>query len=243
MFRYPGHHHGPFEATYRAFPLAFIDKQSADYGDKVILPPSALHRLGEQQPAAAGASCWQHSSVIQLQTVFGWLVGSRACHQGSRWQSVATAWTQANSWACFFCSVRGRHMVHSTAGILDLGGGSATENAVQRGTDSHRQSHSRVNARPGFTAGPALYCQCSRLRVSCSKPTLACSCQHSSCVLIPAVPFCCCYCCWLLLPAQRLLRLSTRCCSRWSTGPLAGPPTAACWSLWHRRDMCTCLAG
>jgi hypothetical protein len=48
MFRYPGHHHGPFEATYRAFPLAFIDKQSADYGDKVILPPSALHRLGER---------------------------------------------------------------------------------------------------------------------------------------------------------------------------------------------------
>lgn len=38
---------GTFEATYRAFPLAFIDKQSAEYGDKVILPPSALDRLGE----------------------------------------------------------------------------------------------------------------------------------------------------------------------------------------------------
>jgi hypothetical protein len=38
---------GHFEATYRAFPLAFIDKQSAEYGDKVILPPSALDRLGE----------------------------------------------------------------------------------------------------------------------------------------------------------------------------------------------------
>lgn len=35
-----------FSATYRAFPLAFIDKQSAEYGDKVILPPSALDRLG-----------------------------------------------------------------------------------------------------------------------------------------------------------------------------------------------------
>jgi len=37
--------HGVFESTYRAFPLAFIDKQSAEYGDKVILPPSALERL------------------------------------------------------------------------------------------------------------------------------------------------------------------------------------------------------
>lgn len=36
---------GHFEATYRAFPLAFIDKQSAEYGDKVIMPPSALDRL------------------------------------------------------------------------------------------------------------------------------------------------------------------------------------------------------
>lgn len=27
-------------------PVAFIDKQSAEFGDKVILPPSALDRLG-----------------------------------------------------------------------------------------------------------------------------------------------------------------------------------------------------
>jgi ubiquitin fusion degradation protein 1 len=37
---------GTFEAHYRAMPVAFIDKQSAEYGDKVILPPSALDRLG-----------------------------------------------------------------------------------------------------------------------------------------------------------------------------------------------------
>ena len=37
-----------FEAHYRAMPLAFIDKQQAEHGDKVILPPSALDRLGEQ---------------------------------------------------------------------------------------------------------------------------------------------------------------------------------------------------
>ena len=37
---------GVFEAHYRAMPVAFIDKQAAEYGDKVILPPSALDRLG-----------------------------------------------------------------------------------------------------------------------------------------------------------------------------------------------------
>lgn len=43
-----GPHGGPanFEAMYRAMPVAFIDKQSAEFGDKVILPPSALDRLG-----------------------------------------------------------------------------------------------------------------------------------------------------------------------------------------------------
>lgn len=44
--------HGHFEASYRAFPLAFIDKQSAEYGDKVILPSSALDRLGELSAAS-----------------------------------------------------------------------------------------------------------------------------------------------------------------------------------------------
>mmetsp|Transcript_35292 Transcript_35292/g.89326 ORF Transcript_35292/g.89326 Transcript_35292/m.89326 type:complete len:361 (-) Transcript_35292:412-1494(-) len=34
-----------FEAHYRAMPVAFIDKQQAEFGDKVILPPSALDRL------------------------------------------------------------------------------------------------------------------------------------------------------------------------------------------------------
>lgn len=36
---------GHFEATYRAFPVAFIDKPQVEDGDKVILPPSALDRL------------------------------------------------------------------------------------------------------------------------------------------------------------------------------------------------------
>ena len=43
----PGMGGGGFEALYRAMPVAFIDKQQAEFGDKVILPPSALDRLGE----------------------------------------------------------------------------------------------------------------------------------------------------------------------------------------------------
>jgi hypothetical protein len=41
-----GQHGGVFEAHYRALPVAFIDKGHAEHGDKVILPPSALDRLG-----------------------------------------------------------------------------------------------------------------------------------------------------------------------------------------------------
>lgn len=54
MFHYGRGHSGTFQETYRAFPLAFIDKQSADYGDKVILPPSALHKLGERGRSEGG---------------------------------------------------------------------------------------------------------------------------------------------------------------------------------------------
>lgn len=37
-----------FEASYRAYPVSFIDKLDAEHGDKVFLPPSALDRLCEQ---------------------------------------------------------------------------------------------------------------------------------------------------------------------------------------------------
>jgi len=36
---------GTFEAKYRVFPVSFIDKPQLEYGDKVVLPPSALNRL------------------------------------------------------------------------------------------------------------------------------------------------------------------------------------------------------
>ena len=39
-----------FESRYRAMPVAFIDKQSAEYGDKIIMPPSALDQLGTPLP-------------------------------------------------------------------------------------------------------------------------------------------------------------------------------------------------
>ncbi len=47
MFGPGGFGVGPttFEAHYRAMPVAFLDKPNAEFGDKVILPPSALDRL------------------------------------------------------------------------------------------------------------------------------------------------------------------------------------------------------
>ena len=55
-----GHAGGVFEAHYRALPVAFIDKhQRAEHGDKVILPPSALDRLGERaRPGPTGSPTW-----------------------------------------------------------------------------------------------------------------------------------------------------------------------------------------
>ena len=35
-----------FSATYRVYPVSFLEKESAERGDKLILPPSALDRLG-----------------------------------------------------------------------------------------------------------------------------------------------------------------------------------------------------
>lgn len=37
---------GVYNQNYRAYPVAFIEKESAEKGDKVILPPSALQTLG-----------------------------------------------------------------------------------------------------------------------------------------------------------------------------------------------------
>lgn len=39
---------GTFEASYRCYPVSFIDKIDAEAGDKVFLPPSALDRLGNR---------------------------------------------------------------------------------------------------------------------------------------------------------------------------------------------------
>jgi len=39
-----------FSATYRVYPVSFLEKESAERGDKLILPPSALDRLGEFFP-------------------------------------------------------------------------------------------------------------------------------------------------------------------------------------------------
>ncbi|KAL4459081.1 hypothetical protein ABPG75_013946 [Micractinium tetrahymenae] len=38
---------GRFEASYRCYPVSFLDKPEAERGDKVFLPPSALDRLAQ----------------------------------------------------------------------------------------------------------------------------------------------------------------------------------------------------
>ena len=37
---------GRFRARYRCYPMSFLDKPHLEGGDKVVLPPSALDRLG-----------------------------------------------------------------------------------------------------------------------------------------------------------------------------------------------------
>lgn len=49
-------HHGMrplanFQADYKVYPISFIDKPDAENGDKVFMPPSALHRLCAHLPA------------------------------------------------------------------------------------------------------------------------------------------------------------------------------------------------
>jgi ubiquitin fusion degradation protein 1 len=41
-----------FEASYRCYPVSFLDKPEAERGDKIFLPPSALDRLGESMGVA-----------------------------------------------------------------------------------------------------------------------------------------------------------------------------------------------
>lgn len=45
-FPFPGRS-AVFEAKYRVYPVSFIDKNDAENGNKIFLPPSALDRLGE----------------------------------------------------------------------------------------------------------------------------------------------------------------------------------------------------
>ncbi|GMH34367.1 hypothetical protein BSKO_02201 [Bryopsis sp. KO-2023] len=45
--RLGGYFGGTFDARYRTYPVAFLDKLQAEEGDKVMLPPSALERLSQ----------------------------------------------------------------------------------------------------------------------------------------------------------------------------------------------------
>lgn len=54
---------GRFEASYRCYPVSFIDKPEAERGDKLFLPPSALDRLGA--PAAPGPPACLFVSLLR----------------------------------------------------------------------------------------------------------------------------------------------------------------------------------
>ena len=45
---------GTFSASYRVYPVSFLDKPEAEAGDKLFLPPSALDRLGAGRQGGGG---------------------------------------------------------------------------------------------------------------------------------------------------------------------------------------------
>eukprot|EP01024_Parvocaulis_polyphysoides_P049452 TRINITY_DN4791_c1_g1_i9.p1 TRINITY_DN4791_c1_g1~~TRINITY_DN4791_c1_g1_i9.p1 ORF type:complete len:337 (-),score=68.76 TRINITY_DN4791_c1_g1_i9:125-1135(-) len=69
MFGFPGFGAaggGVFEANFRCYPVSFIDKDSAEDGDKIILPPSALDKLAAlhiQYPMLFRVENNKHNSV------------------------------------------------------------------------------------------------------------------------------------------------------------------------------------
>lgn len=70
-----------FEQNYRAMPVAFIDKPQAEDGDKIFLPPSALHVLGKHSQAMPkGAS----------------LVPAPNCSRFSQCQRVCARWAASS---------------------------------------------------------------------------------------------------------------------------------------------------
>ena len=54
---YGGGGGGRFEASYRCYPVSFLDKPEAERGDKIFLPPSALDRLGACLERGRAATC------------------------------------------------------------------------------------------------------------------------------------------------------------------------------------------
>lgn len=72
---YGGPGGGRFEASYRCYPVSFLDKPEAERGDKIFLPPSALDRLGGltgwlaghvSHAAAGGMVVWVRQQPMYL---------------------------------------------------------------------------------------------------------------------------------------------------------------------------------
>lgn len=71
MFGLFQHGMGPlanFQADYKVYPISFIDKPDAENGDKVFMPPSALHRLCAHLPASGPLPGSETSSHARITT-------------------------------------------------------------------------------------------------------------------------------------------------------------------------------
>lgn len=55
-----------FSATYRVYPVSFLEKESAERGDKLILPPSALDSLGENRRRSFFPFCFFQCFYLSL---------------------------------------------------------------------------------------------------------------------------------------------------------------------------------
>lgn len=73
-FGFPGRA-GVFEAKYRVYPVSFIDKNDAENGNKIFLPPSALDRLGKPKMTVVKIISPVPSSISVLS------IGSKMCQR------------------------------------------------------------------------------------------------------------------------------------------------------------------
>ena len=79
---------GTYNQNYRAYPVAFIEKEGAERGDKVILPPSALHTLGEHPPDSRRQAVLAAAVLLQVHSVADHLAIAPLLAECSCWSAA-----------------------------------------------------------------------------------------------------------------------------------------------------------